>query len=330
MTVPVRFAREGIEVADGLLWLDARKPKPLGVITHAHGDHVGRHQRILCTRETATFVRQRSGHNADYTVLAFGEKHTVGDLTVTLHPAGHILGAAMVHLEGPRGTLLYSGDFKLTPGLTTPAGQPPHADVLVTEATFGIPAQRLPPSGEVREQVLNFVREQLDAGVTPVLLAYALGKAQEVLALLTEAGLPVAAHGSIWNLLGPYRAAGLAFPGARRLSRNGARRAAIITPPRWLNSAPVQASGRIRVAAITGWGNRAVRPGIDVAFPLSDHGDYDELVELVERVQPKQVHVLHGYAKEFAADLQARGFQADAVPGHSGPEEGEVPGMFAV
>jgi Cft2 family RNA processing exonuclease len=329
LTIPVRFADEGIELAGGLVWLDAQKPKPIGIISHAHGDHVGRHATIICTRDTATFVRQRNGHQANYVVLAYGETHHVGDLEITLHAAGHILGAAVVHIKGPHGTLVYSGDVKLAAGRTTPAAVPVQAQTLIMEATFGTPAHRLPPPEESREQLIAFARQEIEAGRTPVFLAYALGKGQEVLALLTQAGIPVAAHGSIWNLLGPYRAAGLAFPGARRLSRNGARKAAIVTPPRYLTSGPVQASGKITVASVTGWGNRTVRPGIDLSIPLSDHADYDELIELVERVQPEQVHVLHGYAQEFAADLRERGFQADAVEGHSGPEEGTVPGMFA-
>ena len=324
-----RFDDDGIEIANGLLWLDARKPKPIGVVTHAHADHVGRHETIICTRETAAFVRQRTGHKGRYVVLAYGEPYRVGDLEVTLHPAGHILGAAMVFLRGPHSTLLYTGDFKLAPGLTTPGAAPVPAQTLIMEATFGTPAHRLPPPEEARAQLVRFARERIEEGCTPVFLAYSLGKGQEVLALLTAAGIPTAAHGAIWNLLGPYRAAGHAFPGARRLARNGARRAAIVTPPRYLDSGPVRASGRLAVAAVTGWGDRTIRPGIDTAIPLSDHADYDELVELVARVAPEKVYVLHGYAREFAEDLRARGYDAEAVAGHSGPAEGVVPGMFA-
>jgi len=326
--IPLGFDKDGIEVANGLLWLDARKPKKLGIISHAHGDHVGRHETIICTRETGAFVRQRSGHQAKYIELPYGEPFRVGDLEVTLHPAGHILGAAMVHIAGPDESVLYSGDFRLVPGLTCAGAVPVHADVLIMEATFGTPAHRQPPVAESRARLLEFVRENLDAGRVPVLLAYALGKGQEVLKALTDAGIPVAAHGSIWNLLRPYRDAGIRFPGARRLSRNGNRRCAIVTPPRWAESAPVKSCGETRVAAVTGWGAMALRPGIDETISLSDHADYDQLIELVERVAPKRIHLLHGYATELAADLTERGHEAHAVPGHSGPAQGEIPGMF--
>jgi Cft2 family RNA processing exonuclease len=326
--IPLRFAPEGIEVANGLLWLDARKPKGVGVISHAHADHVGRHETVVCTRDTAAFVRQRSGHRANYIELPYGEPWRVGDLEVTLHPAGHILGSAMVHVRGPEQTLLYTGDFRLTGGVTCPPAEPVPADTLIMEATFGTPDRCHPPAEETRSEVIGFARENLEAGKIPVFMAYALGKGQEVLALLTAAGIPVAAHGSIWNLLKPYRDSGLRFPGARRLSRNGSRKCAIVTPPRWADSAPVRACGELAVAAVTGWGDMARRPGIDRTIVLSDHADYAQLIELVEQVKPQRVHVLHGYAKEFAADLCARGYDAHAVPGHRGPLKGEIPGMF--
>jgi len=203
-----------------------------------------------------------------------------------------------------------------------------HADTLITEATFGIPKHRHPPAEESRARLIDFAKRSLDGGLTPVFMAYALGKGQEVLAALTGAGIPVAAHGSIWNLLRPYREAGIRFPGARRLSRNGSRRCAIIAPPRWADSAPVRGAGKVAVAAVTGWGSMAQRKGIDETIVLSDHADYDQLIELVEAVAPKHVHTLHGYAEEFAADLRERGYSASAVAGHSGPADGEIPGMF--
>jgi len=324
----LRFATEGIEVADGLLWLDAVKPKSLGVISHAHGDHVGRHETIVCTRETAEFVRQRSGHRARYIELLYGEPWRVGDVELVLHSAGHILGSAMVEIRGPEETLLYTGDFRLPGGLTCPPAHPVPADVLIMEATFGTPQHRHPPVEESRARVVQFAKENLDGGRTPIFMAYALGKGQEVLSMLTGAGIPVAAHGSIWNLLRPYRNAGIRFPGARRLSRNGSRHCAIIAPPRWADSAPVRGTGNVAVAAVTGWGSMAKRKGIDETIVLSDHADYDQLVKLVEVVRPKMIHTLHGYAVEFAADLTERGFQAEPVPGHRGPVEGEIPGMF--
>ena len=331
MTEPprIRFDPEsGIDVEHGLVWLDARQPKAFGVITHAHGDHVGRHRRILCTKETAAFVKKRTGHGADYWERAFGEPTAVGDLTITLWPAGHILGSAMARIEGPGGSVLYSGDFKLAGGVTTPPADPPRADRLVMEATFGLPEFTFKDDQANRAAMVAFAHEAIADETTPVFLAYALGKGQEVLAILSQAGVPVAAHPAIWNLCPPYRAAGVAFPGAVSLRRRPQHRCAVVVPPRLARTQLVTDRGPLRIAAVTGWATRLGHTTIDAVFPLSDHGDYDDLIALVERVAPKRVDVLHGYANEFAQDLRGRGYDANAVEGHRGPRPGETPGMF--
>ena len=325
----LRFDAKGIEVEGGLLWLDAREPKTLGLVTHAHGDHVARHETILCTPETAALMRRRTGEGARFMERRCGETTRVGDLNVTLLQAGHILGSAMAYVEGPGGSVLYTGDAKPEGGLTCPPAEPRRCDVLVTEATFGRPDWRFPPAAETRAAMVAFARETLEAGETPVFLAYALGKAQEVMKALTDAAVPVAAHGAAWNLCAVYRHFGFAFPGARKLKGTSGRQAAIVVPPRWQNAPDVRRAAPLRIAAVTGWGDRALSPGVDRAFPLSDHADYDGLISLVEACAPERIHVLHGYAEELAADLRARGFEATAVAGHSGPDEDEVPGMFA-
>jgi Cft2 family RNA processing exonuclease len=325
----VTFHRGGIEVEGGLLWLDSQRARPLGVITHAHGDHVAKHQRILCTPETAALVRRRSGSGPEFLERGYGQPTTVGDLRVTLLPAGHILGSAMARVEGPTGSLLYTGDVRLEGGLSCPPAEPTAADLLITEATFGRPDFAMPPADEVRESLVAFARETLEAGETPVFLAYALGKAQEVMLALASGDVPVAVHGAPWALCRVYRQFGVRFPRSRRLSdRRTKRRTAIVVPPRFRRAPEVLAAEPLRVAAVTGWGDRSLGPGVDLAFQLSDHSDYGQLLRLVERVAPRKTYVLHGYAAEFAESLRERGLDAEAVPGHSGPAEDVRPGMF--
>jgi len=321
----VAFEKDGIAVEGGLLWLDARTPKPLGLVTHAHGDHVGRHATILCTPETAALVRRRSGAGSRFCVLRYGERFAVGDLAVTLLPAGHILGSAMARLEGPGGSLLYTGDVRPEGGLTCPPAAPEPSDHLVIESTFGRPDFVFPPAAALRAELVAFAREALAAGTTPVFLAYALGKAQEVMAALAAARVPVAAHGAVWKLCAVYRAFGIAFPGARPLSETKRRDAAVVVPPRFLGASEVRALAPLRVVAVTGWGRLALVPGAERVIPLSDHADFLGLLRIVEAVRPKRVFTLHGYAPELAAELRKRGYAAEAVKGHAGPAEGSPP-----
>jgi len=234
----------------------------------------------------------------------------------------------MVHLQGPHGSLLYTGDFRPEGGLTCGPAQPRRADHLITEATFGRRDHRFPPAAESRERLVGFAVASLATGHVPVFLAYALGKGQEVLAALTAAGIPTDAHGSIWELCEVYREHGIRFPGARRLTPEVTRERAVLVTPRARRCHEVKARAPLRVAAVTGWGDRAVGQGIHEAIRLSDHADYDGLVGLARAVRPSKVHVLHGYAQEFARELCALGFDAEAVAGHAGPPDGERPGMF--
>ncbi|HEX5136815.1 MAG TPA: MBL fold metallo-hydrolase [Planctomycetota bacterium] len=322
----VRFDALGIEVENGLLWLDARKRRPLGLVTHAHLDHVARHEKVLSTPETAALMRRRRGAGLKYLERRYGERTLVGDVAVTLVSAGHILGSAMALLESPKGRLLYTGDVRPEGGLTCPPAEPVQADVLIMEATFGRPEHRFPPAAEVRAQMVAFAREALAEGATPVFLAYALGKAQEVMTALGKGGIPVAAHPSVWAMCEVYRGFGLTFPGSRRLQGRGRPEAAVVVPPQ--SRREVRASGRLRTAAVTGWGDRARGADVERVFRLSDHADYDALVALARAVAPSKIHVVHGYAPEFAADLRALGFDAEAVEGHRGPDEDERPGLF--
>lgn len=322
----VRFDATGIEVENGLLWLDARTRRRLGLVTHAHLDHVARHETVLSTPETAELMRRRRGAGLKYIERRYGERTLVGDVAVTLLPAGHILGSAMALLERHGGRLLYTGDVRPEGGLTCPPAELPRADVLIMEATFGRPEHRFPPAEEVREEMARFAREALGLGATPVFLAYALGKAQEVMTALGRAGIPVAAHPSVWAMCDVYRRFGLVFPGSRRLAGRGRPDAAVVVPPQ--SRREIRAPGELRVAAVTGWGDRALCPGVERVFRLSDHADYDALLRLARAVAPKRIHVVHGYAQEFAADLCALGFDAHAVEGHRGPDEDERPGQF--
>ena len=326
----VRFDQFGIELEDGLLWLDARKPKPFGVITHAHGDHVGRHETVLCTPETAALVRKRSGPGSRFVEKRFGEETVVGDLTVTLLSAGHILGSAMVLVQSPRGSLLYTGDFRMEGGLTCPPAEPRRADVLITEATYGRSDLRHPPQAELRARMLEEARGAFGRKQVPVFLAYALGKAQEVMAASCEAGFSVAAHGSVWNLCGIYRAAGIKFPRSRKLSDRHRRDSVLVLPPRFRADPIVRDHAPLWVVAVTGWGGRAATDGIDAVVPLSDHADHDGILALVDAVRPSCVHVVHGYARELAGTLRERGYDARAVAGHSGPPETGAPGQFGL
>ena len=151
-----------------------------------------------------------------------------------------------------------------------------------------------------------------------MLLGYSLGKAQEVLSALEGTGFPLMLHGSIWQMTQLYEGLGVVFPNYSRFEPEEVEGHVLICPPATASSAMLENITKKRVAMITGWGidERSVhRYQCDAVFPLSDHADYGELMEMVGLVHPKRVFTLHGYAEEFARDLRRRGIDAWSLTG---------------
>ncbi len=318
--------RRGLHLPRLGLWLDARDPvdpTELVVVSHAHTDHLGARGRLLASRPTAVFLQARLREAGPVEVLPWGERRslTAPDGTpfhLTLRPAGHILGSAMAHLEAGGQSLLSTGDFKLRPNRAAEPCTPHPADLLVMETTFGRPEYRFPPTEEVMAGVIRFCRETLGEGQTALLLGYALGKCQEILAWLADAGLPVALHPEVYRLTRLYEQLGWQFPPYARLEGDAGRGCVVLCPPGVARAPLLRQLGPVRTAVLTGW---ALNPhcrfqyGADAAFPVSDHADFPELLELVERVAPRQVLTVHGFAADFAACLRERGWEARALSG---------------
>ena len=319
----LHYRRRGVHLPKLGLWLDPeeRQSGPERVfISHAHADHVGRHREVILTAPTARLMQARLGGRRIEHVLPFGETREFngGEIPyhITLLPAGHILGSAMAFIEADGQSLLYTGDFKLRPSLSAEPCAPRHADILVMETTFGRPRYQFPPAETVRRDIVEFCRETLATGQTPVLLAYSLGKSQELLCGLAGADLPVMLHDSVHNLTRIYEDFGQRFPPYERFEATRARGRVLICPPRSGRTAKRHDFGPTRTAVVTGW---AVEPScryrlqVDAAFPLSDHADFPDLMELVRCVAPGKVCTLHGYAAEFAQTVREMGFAAHSL-----------------
>lgn len=326
MSLEIQFTRAGIQLPQLGLWLDARKRQRGGervFVSHAHADHIGAHDDVLLTEATSLFMRTRLPGKRREQHLTFGTRTELqfGSETfaLTAVPAGHILGSAMAFIEWRDETLLYTGDFKLRPSLAAEKPETCRADTLIMETTFGLPRYQFPPEEAVRADIVRFCRETLAAGATPVLYGYSLGKSQEILRGLAEAGLPIMLHRDVRKMTKLYEKLGMTFPTHEAFDPETARGKVIIAPPNALKTMQKMALAPMRSAAITGWAMDSscrYRSGTDAAFPLSDHADYEGLLELVKRVQPKQVFTIHGFTREFAQTLRAQGVDAVAPGTH--------------
>ncbi len=299
----------GLKLTRADLAIDFRRRQPRAFISHAHADHMARHEYALCTPETAALYQFRLGRRLTRE-LPYRQPVEWGGLRLTTYPAGHCLGSAMLLAEDGRQSLLYTGDFKLAESATAERAELVPADILVIESTFGRPADRLPPRAEVIAQLEHLVRQTLADGAVPVIHAYTLGKSQEVTRLLTDRGIPVAQHRDVYAISRVYEACGVSLGRYELLQRSVEPGWAVVVPPR-ARAASIERAVHI---AVTGW---ALDPGakyrlrVDHALPLSDHADYGELIEAVERVGPGKVYCTHG-PETFVDRLCELGF--DAAP----------------
>ncbi len=309
--------KNGVNLPQIGWWLDAQRSQLRSFVSHAHSDHIAPHREIIATRATASLMRLRLGGKRQETILGYDQPWAAEfGCEVRLHPAGHIFGSAMIHATTENGSLLYTGDFKLRPGRAAETCAVPRADVLIMETTFGLPRYVFPPQAEVERAIVDFCREALADGVTPVLFAYSLGKTQELLQVVGCAGLPVMLHEHGYRVTRHYAELGMPLPPFSLLNKQAHAGHVIIAPPRSGQAEPLTWIHPKRTAVATGWAmdpGAIYRNGCDAAFPLSDHADFPDLLAFVEKVRPKLVYTLHGFAKEFAATLRARGTEAWAV-----------------
>ena len=322
----IEFQQGGVLLPKLGLWLDSHLPQPgreKVFISHAHSDHTALHREVILSAPTARLMHARGVSARIEHQLLFGEACSFqgidGSYNITLLPAGHIFGSAMAFIESEGQSLLYTGDFKLRRGLSAEPCEPRRADFLIMETTYGRQQYRFPPTDEVIAGIIRFCREALDNDETAVLLGYSLGKSQELLCSLGDAGLPIMLHGAVHKLTQVYEQFGHCFPKYERYEAGQAQGRVLLCPPNVAGSPMLRKLGRARVAVITGW---AVEPscryryGADAAFPLSDHADFDDLIELVKQVQPRKVFTLHGFAAEFAQCLRELGFDAETLSEH--------------
>ena len=305
---------KGIALPGQGLWLDPLTVRDVAVVTHAHSDHARRHRHAICTAPTYDLATgPRRPHGAS--TLGYGQGHRVGDVTVTLHDAGHMLGSAQVVVDHLGSRLLYTGDLKLRRGAERPDTVIPAADVLVLETTYGRPHFRFPDVDSVAEALARWCRRAIDSRVTPVVLAHAVGKAQEVMTALSEYGFCFALEARCVEPARAYERAGIRLPDWLPLGEDDPEPGrVVIAPP--AGKERVRRLSRYRTALVSGWAQDASfwrLFGADIAFPLSDHCDFDELMLVAERCGAEQVYTVHGFTEEFARSLRRTGIRASAL-----------------
>ncbi|MGE3307772.1 MAG: ligase-associated DNA damage response exonuclease [Rhizobiaceae bacterium] len=311
----------GLYCAPGDFYIDPVHPVARALITHGHSDHArAGHAKVLATRETLDIMGIRYGAEfAGETQAATpGETMRVGDVAVTFHPAGHVLGSAQIAVEHGGTRIVASGDYKRRPDSTCAAFEPIACDVFITEATFGLPVFRHPDDRDEIARLLRSVAQFPER--SHVVGAYALGKSQRVIKLIRNAGYdrPIYIHGALEKLCAYYQSQGIDLgelqPATVARSAKGDFAGAIVVGPssafadRWARRFPDPIA-----AFASGWmqiRQRAKQGGVELPLIISDHSDWDELTHTIRETGASEVWVTHGREEALVRWCELAGIAA--------------------
>ncbi|MEO7430563.1 MAG: ligase-associated DNA damage response exonuclease [Dokdonella sp.] len=317
----VRPTDAGLFCPAGNFYIDPWKPSATAIITHAHGDHARNGSDLYVSAEVGLPLLQERLAGATIAGLAYGEQRRFGDATVSLHPAGHILGSAQVRIEVDGRVCVVSGDYKRNPDPTCAPFEVVPCDVFVTEATFAFPVYRWPSMDEVTREIVGWWDECAASGVPCVLFCYSLGKAQRLLAeLALRIDRPVHVHGAMIALVERYRELGVRMLPTIPVSDSARGRdfagELILAPPSAAGSTWMRRFGNASTGFASGWmrirGNRR-RRGYDRGFVVSDHADWPGLIDSIRATGARRVLPTHGNTDALVPYLRELGLDAEPL-----------------
>ncbi len=313
-------------------WIDPVEPRDRAIITHGHSDHARPgHGKVLATADTIAIMKTRYGEDCagSFQAVDYGERVEIDGVTVSLHPAGHILGSAQVLIEQDGQRVVVTGDYKRGPDSTAQPFALVQCDLLVTEATFALPVFQHPSPQKEIAKLLTSTSEHSERA--HVVGAYALGKAQRVIGLLREARYdrPIYLHGAMQRLCELYEERGVSLGPLRHATEASKDELAgqiVIAPPsalkdRWSRRLPDPV-----LAMASGWMSvkqRVRQRGVELPLVISDHVDWPELLQTISETGAETVWVTHGREDALVYQCRKQGLTAEPLNIQGYEEEGE-------
>jgi len=321
----------GLYCPAGGFHIDPWQPVDLAIITHGHSDHARPGSRQYLTEATGKPILQsRLGMNAPVETLRYDQTVTRNGVKISLHPAGHILGSAQVRLEHAGEVCVISGDYKLEADGTCAPFELVRCHTFVTESTFGLPIYRWRPQEEIFRELNQWWHANQLVNRTSVLFCYALGKAQRLLAGLEPRLGPIFLHGAMERFLPAYQAAGINLPAAVKADAQNVKGAGgagiVLAPDSAANSSWLRKFGDVSTAFASGWmqvrGPRR-RRALDRGFVLSDHADWNGLLQTIRATGAEKIWATHGYTAPLVRYLREGGWSAETIETQFAGELGE-------
>jgi putative mRNA 3-end processing factor len=310
----------GLFCEDGNFYIDPWKHVEKAIITHGHSDHARPGMKYyLASLESRHILYARLG-DINLQTVDFNEPLYFNNVKVSLHPAGHILGSSQIRVERDGEVWVVSGDYKLEKDPTCTPYELVRCHTFITESTFGLPVFRWQPQQNIYDEINKWWAFNKSTGRASLIFGYALGKAQRILSGLDTSVGPILTHGAVENINTSYRNTGIPLPvttyAGNISDKKIFRESVIVAPPSGDNVFWTKKFGPFSAAFASGWmqirGNRR-RRSVDRGFVLSDHSDWDSLINTVKETGAENIFITHGYTHAVVKWLCENGYNAKAL-----------------
>ncbi len=324
----ITFTNKGIYCVPGKFYIDPWRPVDLALISHGHGDHARwGMKKYLCHEFTKPILKHRIGEDIEIQTVKYGEQISVNGVKVSFFPAGHIVGSAQIRMEYKGFVTVFSGDYKVQDdGISTPF-ELVKCNEFITESTFGLPIYNWLSPELYSEQMKTWVEKNREQGKTSIFIGYSLGKAQRIMKSVEGFG-KIFVHNSIGKLNEAIESVGIKLPDYETVYFNEDLKKLngeiVILPPALLDSNLIRKIPNRATGICSGWmqvrGSRRWRSA-DAGFAVSDHADWNGLLQTVKATEAEKIHVTHGQTEVFSKYLNEIGIQAEPVKTIFGDEE---------
>src|SRR5260221_1171327 len=316
----IEFTDKGLYCPAGGFYIDPWRPVDKAIINHAHSDHaLAGSNYYLWHRQTLPLLQLRLG-NHNYQAVEWEEKIFINGVQVSLHPAGHIIGSSQIRIERNGEVWVVSGDYKTEDDVISGNFEPIKCNSFITESTFGLPIYNWKPQQEIFQNIQDWICKNKEAGKTSVLIAYSIGKAQRLLQCVPAVCPDIFVHGAVWNVHNAHVKSGIALPDVKLVTNNIAKDAYkgnVVIAPAGADSSPwIKRFTPYSIGVCSGWmqvrGN-VRRYNADAGFALSDHADWNGLLQAIKATGAEKDFVTHGFQAAFSRYLNEIGIEAKEV-----------------
>ncbi|MEN8703764.1 MAG: ligase-associated DNA damage response exonuclease [Polaribacter sp.] len=324
----IKFTKKGIYCIPGKFYLDPWFPVDYAIISHGHADHARwGNKHYLCHNDSKAILKHRIGQDISIESMGYNEPRMINGVQVSFYPAGHIIGSAQIRLEYKGYVIVFSGDYKTQPDFISVPFEPVKCNEFITESTFGLPIYKWKSELDLQAELQNWILQNQQNNRTSVFLGYSLGKAQRIMKLV-EGVDDIFVHSAINNLNNAISGSGITIPETTLIKpgfdKKNIQNKIVILPPALLGSKLLKRIPNAATAICSGWmhirGNRRWK-GVDAGFAVSDHADWDGLLEAVKATEAEKVYVTHGSQAVFSKYLNEIGIEAHELKTEYGEDE---------